>query len=64
MKYLQKTFTVGGHTDAYSDGWERVFGKKRAEPQEWRKEWVTCRIATVPHLRCDICVDPTPVASD
>jgi len=29
VKYLQsQPFTVGGATKSYSDGWERIFGKK------------------------------------
>jgi hypothetical protein len=30
MKYLNKTFSVGGHSKTweYSDGWDRIFGAK------------------------------------
>jgi hypothetical protein len=25
-KFMQKTFTVGGHNQAFADGWDRIFG--------------------------------------
>jgi hypothetical protein len=43
MKYLQKTFTVGGHTDAYSDGWERVFGKKGEGMTDQERDYADMR---------------------
>jgi hypothetical protein len=26
MKYTQPRFSVGGHSEAYANGWDRVFG--------------------------------------
>lgn len=28
MKYVNKTFSVGGHSKEYAEGWDRIFGAK------------------------------------
>jgi len=34
MKYLDKTFSTPANSQAYVDGWERVFGgEEKEEPQ-------------------------------
>lgn len=33
MKYLRGSFSVGGSTQKYRDGWDQVFGKKVEDPE-------------------------------
>lgn len=33
-KYLEKSFSVSVGGDAYSDGWERIWGKKKSAKKE------------------------------
>lgn len=48
MKYLTGSFTVGGTTEAYRDGWERTFGRTDDAPD---LSEVTCsRCETVIYL--------------
>ena len=41
MKYTASKFSVGGYSDAYSKGWDAVFGKpaakKKAAPKKAKK---------------------------
>jgi hypothetical protein len=61
MKYLEPSFTVGGASEAYRTGWERVFcqcedcgapGKRVACPYDLEVNEVT-EITTL----CDACHD-------
>lgn len=36
MKYLNKTFTVGGHSKAYADNYDAAFGRAKKKPPRAR----------------------------
>jgi hypothetical protein len=49
MKYLDKSFSVGGATEAYEDGFERTFGKRQ---ENKGKRWVYRKNEATGEVEC------------
>lgn len=55
MDYLKKKFSVAVQGEAYAEGWERIFGKKR--PNKPMIERIECNHRFAEHEGDKWCID-------